>query len=500
MRYSIYSQRFHRSQTDLLILCISFVLMMSFSTFARQDVKEAIVKIFTIRHAADYYTPWSMRGPYSGTGSGCIIKGKKILTNAHVVSDQTFVQVRRYGESKRYQARVLSVSHTADLALLTVDDPTFFDGVEPLEFGNLPLAQQEILVYGFPMGGDSLSITKGVVSRIEHTRYAHSSATLLAVQLDAAINPGNSGGPALIDDKIIGVSMQVINNADNIGYVIPVPVIQHFMSDIEDGSMEGFPSMGIAMQGMESPAMKAKYGMDEEQTGMLITKVLPGSSADGYLQDGDVLLKVEGYELADDGSIEFRPKERTSVSYLVQKHQIGDMIQADILRKKEPMSVDFELTRKLEDDWLIPLDQYDIVPTYYIYGGIVFCPVTVDLLKAWGSNWYDKAPKDLMAKLHSNIPDKENEQIVIVLKVLADEVNKGYHGFSNWTIDKVNGKKILNIEELINIVEQEDEDPFVVFEDTSGNQIVLNRDEIKQNNERILEVYRVPKDRSPDLE
>ena len=60
-------------------------------------------------------------------------------------------------------------------------------------------AQDSILVAGYPMGGDSLSITKGIVSRVVMTRYAHASNKLLGIQIDAAINPGNSGGPAFLD-------------------------------------------------------------------------------------------------------------------------------------------------------------------------------------------------------------------------------------------------------------------------------------------------------------
>ena len=66
------------------------------------DIRDSIVKIYTIHNRPDYYNPWSMQGTRSSTGSGCVIRGKKILTNAHVVSDQTFVQVRRHGEFKRY--------------------------------------------------------------------------------------------------------------------------------------------------------------------------------------------------------------------------------------------------------------------------------------------------------------------------------------------------------------------------------------------------------------
>src|SRR5208283_3497582 len=99
-----------------------------------------------------------------------------------------FVQVRRGDKADRVRARVLSVAHDADLAILTVDAPAFFAGATPMILGELPLAQVEVTVMGYPMGGDTLSVTRGIVSRIEHQRYAHSGVPLLAIQIDAPIN------------------------------------------------------------------------------------------------------------------------------------------------------------------------------------------------------------------------------------------------------------------------------------------------------------------------
>ncbi|MFA5562809.1 MAG: serine protease, partial [Candidatus Caldatribacteriota bacterium] len=208
-----------------IIVLLVFLSLLS-NSFASEDVREAIVKVYTVSNSPDYYNPWSMQGPRASSGSGCMIEGNLILTNAHVVGNQTFLQVRKYGDTQRFTARVVAVSHLTDLALLTVDDEQFFEGEPALSLGELPETQQEVLVYGFPMGGDMLSITKGVISRIEHQPYVHSSSVFLAGQIDAAINPGNSGGPVLVEDKIVGVVMAGIPSAQNIGYMVPVPVIR----------------------------------------------------------------------------------------------------------------------------------------------------------------------------------------------------------------------------------------------------------------------------------
>ncbi len=479
-------------------LCLA-VLFCPLAGRAEADVKDAIVKIYTYHEVPDYQSPWSMRGTFSSTGSGCIIKGKKILTNAHVVSDQRFIQVRRYGDPRRYPARVLSVAHAADVALLTVDDPDFFGAAEPLEFGDLPRPQQEVLVYGFPLGGDTLSITRGVVSRVEHQQYAHSGCNFLAVQIDAAVNPGNSGGPALVSNRIVGVAMQGISQADNIGYIVPVPIIQHFLTDIEDGRYDGFPSLGVVMESMENPDLKKKYGLAEKETGMLAVNLARGSPAADVLKTGDVLLSVEGHAIADDGTVEFRDKERTSVSYYIQAHQVGDALPLEILRDGKRIPVTAALSRSLEKDWLIPLDRYDILPTYYIYGGLVFCPLTVDYLHSWGQNWYESAPKDLVAMLQFNYVTEDADQVVVLSKVLAAKVNQGYQDMNNWVVEKVDDRKVGNLKDLIRAAEAEGADPFVKFSNKNGNEIVLDRRGVKENTPAILETYQIEHDRSPDL-
>jgi len=464
-----------------------------------RDVREAIVKIFTVHSIPDYYNPWSMRGTQQSTGSGAIIEGRLILTNGHVVRDATFVQVRRFGESRRYQARVLFTAHQADLALLTVDDPDFFEGVEPLTFGELPRTQEEVNVYGFPVGGDTLSITKGVISRIEHQTYVHSSIHLLAVQIDAAINPGNSGGPAIVDGKIVGVAMQGIPQADNIGYIVPIPVIQHFLKDIEDGGRDGIPSMGVLLQNLENPDMRRRYGMSEDQSGVLIVGIIPGSVADGVLKEDDVILALDGYEVADDGTIEFRPRERTSLSFLVQRRQVGERISLEVLRGGETQAVELELSRAMNNDWLIPFENYDELPTYYIYGGVVFVPLNRNLLRMWGGNWFNTAPKEMVAMLSSNFIREERDEVVVALKVLAADVNQGFHNESHLLIEKVDDMPVRNVRHLIELIAAGEGNEFIEFESAGRRKIILDRAKSESTLQDILAVYRIPVDRSEDL-
>lgn len=463
-----------------------------------QGVRNAIVKIYAVHNRPNYYNPSTMYGPRQSSGSGAIISGRRILTNAHVVEDQTFLQVRRNGNARRYRAEVLAVSHEADLALLRVEDASFFAGVTPLDFGGLPNTQEEVLVYGFPLGGDSLSITKGVISRIEHQTYAHSSCRFLAAQIDAAINPGNSGGPVLRGGRIVGVVMQSMSKAENIGYMVPMPIIEHFLLDVEDGVYHNFPSMGVVLQTMENPSLKSRFGLPPEQTGVLVVRVLLGSPADGALEVGDVVLSVDDHVVADDGTIEFRPGQRTRISYLVQQRQVGEPIDVEMLRRGERRRLTLTLHRSLREDWLIPMEVYDVLPSYFIYGGVVFCPLSKNLLREWGANWYNSAPKNFVAMLDDNYRTAERDEVVLILKVLAADVNEGYHEVSNWVVQSVNGARVRHLAHAVRLIESS-QGPYVEIENANGQVVVLDRQRVANQQADILERYRIASDRSPDL-
>ena len=135
--------------------------------------------------------------------------------------------------------------------------------------------------------------------------YAHAGTYLLAGQIDAAINPGNSGGPVIVDQQIVGVVMQANSGrrAENLGYFVPPSIIRHVLIDSEDRNLDGFPDLGFRTQTLDSPAAKAAYGLDQDQDGILVIKVFEDSPAEDLLKENDVILQIDDYKIADDGTI-----------------------------------------------------------------------------------------------------------------------------------------------------------------------------------------------------
>ena len=486
-----------RSIKHVLQLLIVVFLLFSFTevSLADSNIQNSIVKIYTTQTNPDYDNPWNTYRPELSHGTGSVISDNRILTNAHVVSNQTFIEVQTHGRPKRYTAKVLAVSHETDLALLTVDDLSFFQNLRALEIGELPEMQQEVVVYGFPIGGDTLSTTSGVISRIELQTYVHSGFKFLAAQIDAAVNPGNSGGPVMIGDQIVGVAMQSLSDSENIGYIVPTPVIKHFLEDLEDGHLDGFPEDGTFVQTMENPGLRSKYGLGDEQTGILVNAVFPGSPATGKIFPEDVILSIDGHKIAGDGTIANGPTGRIDLNHLIQMHQIGEPLKMEILRDGEIKQIEFNLTKAVGYFNLVDRDQYDQPPTYFIYGGLVFMPLTTNYLKTWGKDWKEDVPSYLLAKLY-DYPSSEGEEVVILTNVFPASVNVGYHEYSEIIITAVNGNDIQNLKDLIKEIEKGRGQPFITFTDRDGNKIVLNRNQAEKELEGILEAYKIPSDRS----
>ncbi len=466
-------------------------LFLTASAHQENGTKEAIVKIYTNAKIPNYQEPWnsSMR---SSTGSGAIIEGGYILTNAHVVADQAFLEVQRYGQRKRYIAKVYAVSHQADLALLKVEEKAFFEGVKPLTFGSLPNVEQKIVVYGYPMGGSTLSATIGVVSRIEHHTYAHSGESFLAVQVDAAVNPGNSGGPALSDGKIVGVVMQMISKSQNIGYLVPVNMVKHFIEDMKDGKYDGFADLGLGTQKLENPAMRRYYGLDDNVSGKLIVKVVHNSSLAGLLQEGDILTAVDGHNVENDGTVEFRKHEFTHYQHFVDAYQMGEKIKLDIIRDKKNMQVEADLDYTADDMYLVKTTRYDEMPSYFVYGGYVFSPLTRNLIVSTNLN------RLKLSNLAGKWQEKDKSEVVVLLKVLASDLSRGDNDFAMWPIDKVNGEPFKNFKEFYQKMEAV-KSQYIVLEDNDGVKVIIDREEAQAKQSAILKKYNIEFDKSIDL-
>jgi S1-C subfamily serine protease len=456
------------------------------------DIKSAVVRVEVVSQRPNYNDPWKMNTDRNSSGSGCVVAGERILTNAHVVSDQKFIQVQKAGDVEKYAAEVEFVAHDCDLALLKVKDPEFFKGATPIALGGIPAEGDRVTAYGFPAGGSKISVTQGVVSRIELRLYSHSRETMLAVQIDAALNPGNSGGPVLQGDRLAGVAFEVRSDSENTGYAIPVPIIERFFKDIRDGRYDGYPGLKGMFQSVANPALRSALKLKDKRHGVYITKIGYGSTLWNVLNEGDVLLSLDGVPIASDGTIEFVNNDRVDFNYLMCRHQVGDEVEFTFLRDGEVRSRRVRLQVEKE---LVSPPRYDVQPGYFIFAGLLFMPETWDYLQTWGK---DGPPTDLAYFLYFSEIEKDRSQVVLLTKVLAHEVNQGYQEMADVIVTRVNGRAIGSMADLPGAFAKA-QGAFHVVELKNGGKIILDAVAVEKAHTDILEKYNIPGDRSDDL-
>ena len=465
---------------------IAAALLLPLAALHAVEISKSLVRIEATSQEPNYKTPWSPGDVTSGVGAGFVVDGKRIMTNAHVVSNARFLTVSKEGDPNPYLAQVLHIAHDCDLALLSVENPDFFNGTAPLEFGGIPQIESVVSAYGYPVGGTRLSVTRGIVSRIDFQPYSHSGMdSHLAIQIDAAINPGNSGGPVMQNSKVVGVAFQGYSGdvAQNVGYMIPTPVIHRFLKDVEDGRYDHYVDLALTYRNLFNPAARSALGLEDENTGVQICSVYSSGASDGIVKPGDVILKIDGHTVSSDGTIPLED-EAVPLEEVVERKFKGDKVHLDILRDGKPMT----LTVPLREPWPFKLQSnlYDEKPRFFVAGGLVFQPVDQNFMEA-----HDPSDQRLNYLFDFFIADglhTTRPEIVVLSNILPDPVNAYADEFRYSVVDEVNGRRIKRIEDIAAAFEEK-ADYYVIKFAGGGRPIVLERKAIEEARSRISERY-----------
>jgi len=469
---------------------------------AKDDVvRESVVKIYATMRNPNPIQPWQKQTPQEATGTGVVIEGKRILTNAHVVSYATQVMVEPNGSSEKLSATVEFIAPGIDLAVLKMEDEAFFDKRPPLPRAEtLPEIKEAVTVYGYPTGGTSLSITKGIVSRIEFTNY--SANTLgLRIQIDAAVNPGNSGGPALVDDKMIGLVNSGIRGADNIGYIIPSEEVDLFLKDVGDGQYDGKPMIRDQLQSLENDALRAKLGFSKKSVGFVVHE--PGSQDPGYpLKKWDVITKLGDREVDNVFMTKVRDNLRLRFEYLLQSLVRDGKLPVTLIRDGKEMTVELPMSPK-PDELIRPLrGRY---PSYFIYGPLVFSPASVEFLAALDriaglQTGLATIGSPLAARRGDKAAFPGEELVVISSPMFPHRLGKGYSSPLAKVVKEVNGIKVKNLRNLVEILrDAKDKYVTITFDDRASETLVFDRLETLKATDDILSDNSVRQQASDDI-
>jgi len=273
------------------------------------------------------------------------------------------------------------------------------------------------------------------------------------------------------------------------------------LEDVEKnkGACSGFCDIGIQIQLMESEHIRKAMGMATGQTGVLVNKVYLLSDAINVLKKDDVILSIAGSPIGNDGTIPFRDGgERVSFRYAILSKFEGDSVAMEVLRDGKTKDVEVKV---MKPSMLaaIPANQFDVIPSYFIFAGMVFQVLTQPFLaQEWGKEWQQKAPVRFVEKALYAAKDKPDQEVVILSQILAADINVTYQQYAPNIVVQVNNVPIANLRHLVELVES-NQSPFLRLDLESERVIVLDNKLAQVQNTEILENHNIPYIKSADL-
>lgn len=452
------------------------------------EIYRSVVRIESAVQVPDYATPWNSGRYGGGIGTGFLVGKNRFLTNAHVVSNSRRLLITIHGSPVKYPAKVEFIAHDCDLALLSVEDFTDFEKFPVFEIDGVPELESQVRVIGYPIGGERLSVTRGVVSRIDFSSYSHSRADQhLIIQIDAAINPGNSGGPVVQGGKVVGVAFQGLREADNTGYIIPTPVVRRFLKDIEDGSYDHYVDLAVSTFPLYNDAMRRALQLPKNGVGVLVTNVVPQGTCDGILKAGDILFAIDGNPIDSAGQI-LIDGAKVDLNEIVERKFAGDKVQLRYLSEGTWHDQDIEL-KTLPQNRMYAI-QYEKNPRYIVYAGLVFQPLDTNLFATKSFSdinvrrlYQDYLPKGIFT---------ERKDIVVLTRVESDPINSQMTGFTGLAVDTINGTKVTDLKQANELLNPETPPEFHVIELFGGKRpLIIPTAKVAEANERIQRIYAI---------
>ncbi len=429
--------------------------------------------------------PWSKTSPAQRTGNATVVVGPKgqphLLTTASAVLNATLVRVTKNGEPNEIPARVVRLDREANLALLAVDEPTFFRDLQPVRVDVRPFASGDVTVARWR--GNQLETVAGTVSRSVAIDSPTGMLDVLALRVVSDVTGAGAAEPVFRGKSLVGVAT---SQSGSDLTVLTAPFVAGWLADAaKDAPVRWASALGAGLQEIRSPTLAAWLHLDRPR-GVLVTRIAQGSPACGALRSGDVLLRVDGQELDGEGNVRDPVYGLVYFEHLLARHHVGDLLPVQVVRDGTTLDTTVPLRPYDGSSLLLPIDRVG-PPPYLVAGGLVFREFDESLQAR-------SVELRIVSQLRRTAQSADRRRVVVLSSVLPDTYNLGYHGTSELEVERVNGQLVDGLE-AVRAAFGAPKDGFHVVTFAPNprlRQLVLDASTFAEAGERIAASYGIP--------
>jgi S1-C subfamily serine protease len=459
-------------------------------TITDDMVNHGVVSIRVTGQEYNFKTPWTRQAPWSHGATGLVVDRHRILAGGRFFHSGNLIEVQRF-DGRRVAARVLVFDPDASLALLTVDEPSFWTGLRALP-----------LLTAAPRSG-----RVAVVRRPNDGNIEGAAATIQRVTTEL-IGPGWSGYPALdliegfkepdTSDIVLaqgGVAGILTLPMDKRSLAASAPVLRDFLEEADHAPYRGFGGLGVSTQTLTDPALRDHLGLKPSDGGVRIISLLPEGGGAEALKVGDVLVAI-GADTIDSSGLVVR-REYGKIHFwslfTLDGRRPGDAVECTVLRGGERQRVSVTLHRMRLQDQVVPSFILGGPPEYTVQGGFVFESLSGSYLSTWGKEWPQSAPMRLQIAydMERSWPTPGRRRVVVLTQVLPDPANLGYERLRDVIVTSFNGVPVETIDS-VRAAFRRPSGGFHVIELQAGQsvrRVVLDATQTDAANARLQEMY-----------
>jgi len=428
----------------LLVLCATTALPAQDQPRPSSQWEKSIVRIEVSRKVYDYYQPWNRRTDRS-LKMGLVVGDKEILTTCQDMSDYTLVRVQKDGRGVWINAKVLWVDYYANLALLTVEEAAFWNGLAPASLvGPLPTDGATLQILRWREGkleNRTAEFTQFAVRQSEFSAISH-----VQMEMDSEIQGVGWGEPVVLNSHVVGILSQQRGRTCK---AIPAPFIRAILDARRAGTYRGLGYFHFYWQPAVNTDSLEYLRLPGPPRGVLVINVperLDGLT--NVIKPRDIILQIDGFDVDIQGDYRDPEFGQLLLENLATRGKwAGDDVKLKLWRDGQPLEVTYRLPKYEYSHSVVPFGVYDHPPEYLIVGGLVFQPLSSPYLQRWGSEWERRAPFRLTYYTPEEAT-KEQPSIVVLSQVLPDPYNIGYQDQRYLVLQKVNGRQVNNLTEL----------------------------------------------------